>query len=448
VVVAGGGISGLALGYLLRRAGIAETLVLEADDRAGGKVITERTDEGYLIEWGVNGFLDNKPRTLELAGMLGLAPLRSSENARKRFILAGGALHRLPESPGAFLKSDLLTWRGKLRIALEPFIPKRMTEDETLASFARRRLGREAFEMFIDPMASGVFAGDPEELSLKSCFPRIDEMEQTYGSLVRAMVRLMAERRKQVSAAPAGVLTSFGAGMRTLTDALAHALGGSLRTGSRVASIDRREKTWLVHIEGGETIEADAVVLAVPAYQCAAIVRGLAPTVARALEGISYPPLAVVNLGFRREDVAGQLDAFGFLVPGREREQVLGTLYDSSIFPGRAPEGHVQLRSMAGGARQPGIVGQDDAKVSGAVLGLLRRLLALKADPVFVRVHRHEKAIPQYALGHARRLRTVEDSLGPMRGLHVTGNAFRGVSLNDCVANAFTLAERIAEEMA
>jgi oxygen-dependent protoporphyrinogen oxidase len=447
VLIVGGGISGLSLAYLLSKDPALEITVLEAREKPGGKILTDRSD-GYLTEWGVNGFLDNKPKTLELSAMLSLEPLRSSDAARKRLIFSDSALHQLPESPPAFLKSGLMSLAGKLRIGLETIIPRGGREDESLADFARRRLGKEAYQKFIDPMASGIYAGDPEALSLKSCFPRIHELEERYGSLIRAMVKLMAERKKSVSAAPAGVLTSFYDGMQVIINALKEAMGGSLRNESRAVSLEKTEKGYAVHLSDGSRREAEAVVLAAPAYEQAGILRDMDVGLSRTLGEVPYPSLAVVCTAFRKEKLRGDFNAFGFLVPHREGRRVLGTLYDSSIFPNRAPEGHVLLRTMVGGARSSHLAEQDEEKIIDMVLSELGHILGTPGEPDFVKVYRHEKAIPQYNVGHAGRV-AAADAFGERhRGLYLAGNSLRGVSVNDCIEHAFTLSEKITKEVA
>ncbi|MEJ2313790.1 MAG: protoporphyrinogen oxidase [Nitrospirota bacterium] len=449
IVIAGGGISGLSLAYWLTRSAEREldVTVLEAEHRPGGKIWTEH-EGGYLLESALNGFLDNKPRTLELASLLSLEPLRSSEAAKKRFIVLGGKLNMLPESPPAFLTSGLMSVPGKLRIMLEPFIPRSKAEDETLADFARRRLGREAFEKLIDPMASGIYAGNPENMSLASCFPRIREIEQTYGSLIKGLIKITAERKKKVGAAPAGTLTSFREGMQAMSDALAGMLGERLRLGSRVQAVEPAKSGYRLHLSDGTDAEADVAVLAMPAHQAQEVLRGLEPAAAELLGGIGYPPVAVVCTAFKRENVETSLNKFGFLVPFREGRRILGTLFDSSIYPGRAPEGQVLLRTMAGGARAPSIAMLEDGKLLETVLSELKEIAGVKGDPEFVKIFRHDQAIPQYALGHPRRLADIEERMSRHRGLYVTGNALRGVSFNDCIENSYKLAMRILEENA
>lgn len=447
LVIIGGGISGLSLGYLLKASGGAslDIAVFESEEKPGGKIWTDRSG-GFLCEWGVNGFLDNKPKTLELAGKLALEPLRSSDAARKRFVLTGGKLQQLPESPVAFLKSGLLSPLGKLRIFAETFIPKGRKADESLADFARRRLGKEAFEKLIDPMASGIYAGDPEDLSLKSCFPRINDLEENYGSLIRGMLKLKKKTGK-ATAGPGGTLTSFYDGMQSFTDALAAYLGEALRVGSRAAALEKTSGGYVLHLADGMRVEADAAVLAVPAHQATDILRDMDRALSTTLGEIPYPPVTVVCTGFRAEKIRFPLDAFGFLVPRREGRKILGTLFDSSIFPNRAPEGMVLLRSMVGGARAPSVAMLDDKKLMDTVMAEVGAITGISATPDFVRIFRHEKAIPQYTLGHQARLGRLDEAVSRHRGLYLTGNAFRGISVNDCIENSYKLAERILQEV-
>ncbi|HEY7746165.1 MAG TPA: protoporphyrinogen oxidase, partial [Desulfuromonadales bacterium] len=316
IAIIGAGISGLSTAYSIERLAAAaglevETLVLEKKPRTGGKIWSIR-EEGFLCEWGPNGFLDNKPMTLELCERLGIQDrlLRSDDNARKRFIYSEGVLHRLPENGPAFLKSGLISWPGKLRLACEPLIPARRDgADETLADFARRRLGREALDKLIAPMVSGIFAGDPETMSLQSCFPRIHQLEQEYGGLIMAMVKLAKQKKAErkagkavaSAAGPGGVLTSFVGGIQDLTDSTVSALRGEVRTGAAVAEIVRKDGGYELRLEDGETVEAEVVVSAAPAYAAAAMVAGLDRQLTQLLGGIPYATMNVVCCGYARE---------------------------------------------------------------------------------------------------------------------------------------------------
>jgi len=451
IAIIGGGISGLSLAYfLLEKDPDLDIIVFESEKRLGGKIWSEKSDR-FLCEWGVNGFLDNKPRTLELAGKVSLEPLRSNDASRKRFIFSDSRLHRLPESPPAFLASSLMSLPGKLRIMAEMLIPGKVKEEETLAAFARRRLGKEAYEKLIDPMASGIYAGNPETLSLRACFPKVYDLEKRYGGLIRGMLRLQRERKKQgiggkVGAGPGGTLTSFYHGMGELVNALRDFLGERIRLGRKVQGIDRKGRGYVLFFPDGSSTETDIVVSAAPAYVVSEMLRNLDRPLSNLVAEIPYPSLSVVCLGYRKEKIHSPVDAFGFLIPSREKRKILGTLYDSSIFPNRAPEGYVLLRSMVGGARFSALARENETNLVDLVQGELAAIMDIRSAPDFVRVYRHEMAIPQYTVGHLERLSNIDVLLRKHKNLYLTGNAYRGIGVNDCIENSFRLAEKMIEE--
>lgn len=456
-IVVGGGISGLAAAYVLRtkarEAGVELDLtVLEKEERTGGKIWSIK-EEGYLCEWGPNGFLDSKPQTLDLCADLGVREslLRSNDDARKRFIFSNGMLHRLPENGPSFFASKLISWPGRIRLAMEPFAPKPPAGiDETLAAFGRRRLGKEALEKLISPMVSGIFAGDPETMSLKSCFPRIAELESEYGGLVMAMILLARKKQREraegkvvsSAAGPGGILTSFREGIQTLTNILEEKLGnGTVVTGRETTGIRAGKSVpYTVRTVAGD-LDADLVVVAAPSFAAAGMLREFDPGIAGILDDIPYASMTVACFGYERERLAHDLDGFGYLIPKGEGMSTLGTLWDSSIFEDRAPEGHVLLRSMLGGACFPEYVERSDEEVERRVREDLKTTMGIKESPSFVRIFRHEKAIPQYTVGHGERLRALEELLKARPGLILTGNSYRGIGLNDCVAAANRAAE-------
>ncbi len=446
ISIVGAGISGLATAHaILTRNPDAEITIFEADKRVGGKVWTETSADGYLCEGGVNGFLDKIPKTLELCKAIGISPLPADASAQKRYVYSRGELHKLPEKPPEFLKSRLLSVRGRLRVIYETMAGGTDNPDETLAQFGTRRLGKEAFERLIDPMASGVFAGDASQLSLKSCFPRIHEVEAEYGSLILGLIKLQIKAKREGKnnthgPGPGGRLTSFDNGMSALTNALAKQLGSRIRLATPVKGISRSGNRYLLQLDNGVEEESQVLILAAPAHAQARMLQALDPALASLLGEIPYPALSVCCFGYRQQRVGQVLDGFGFLVPSKEQRAVLGTIVDSNVFPGRSAEDSILLRSMVGGARTPELALLPDEQLIDRVRSDLKAILGINPEPDFIRIFRHERAIPQYVVGHATRLETIEAHLQRHPGLVLTGNAFKGVSLNDCVVNAWKTA--------
>jgi oxygen-dependent protoporphyrinogen oxidase len=344
-----------------------------------------------------------------------------------------------------------------MRLAMEPFIPQfKGDEDETLAAFGRRRLGEEALNKLIAPMVSGIFAGDPETMSLKSCFPRIAELEAEYGGLIKAMIRLAKKKRAEVkagkavasAAGPAGVLTSFRDGIQTLTDILAAELGAAVvRSGEGAVRVVKGDSVpWRVVTDRGE-YSADAVILATPAFASAEFLDGVDAGIGGVLRQIPYATMTVACFGYEQEKIAYDLNGFGYLIPKQEKLSTLGTLWDSSMFENRAPAGKVLLRSMMGGACFPQYIKLSDAEVEQRVRHDLEKTMGITAAPSFIRIFRHEKAIPQYTVGHGKRLEALTELLGKHNGLVLTGNSYRGIGLNDCVAAAHRGAEEALAQL-
>ncbi len=458
IVVLGAGISGLSTAYALENLAKREQLdieiiVLEKRERAGGKMMSVKTD-GFLCEWGPNGFLDNKPMTLDLCRSLGIDTnlLRSDDNARKRFIYAANTLHPLPEGAASFLKSNLISWPGKLRLGCEMFIPARRDGvDETLADFARRRLGSEALDRLIGPMVSGIFAGNPETMSLRSCFPRIHQLEQEYGGLLKAMAKLARKKRaernagQQVASAagPGGVLTSFDTGIQELTDGLMRQLATEVRTDSGVTWIEAKQGGFLLHLEDETQVEAEIVVSAVPAHALTQMLERTDGQASALLKQIPYAPMNVVCFGYECDKIARDLSGFGYLIAKGEKRHTLGTLWDSSIFPHRAPEGQVLLRSMFGGATNPQAIELSEEEIKQQTMADLKLIMGIDAAPDFVRIFRHRRAIPQYVPGHSQRLVELDHQLEKIPGLFLTGNAFFGVGINDCVNASNQISDKV-----
>lgn len=448
IAIVGGGIAGLSLGSVLkRRLGPDQPIVVfERASRPGGNIRTDEID-GFLVEWGPNGFLDNVPETFRLVEALALNDriVRSSDRARRRFIYRAGRLHEVPGGPIAFTTTRLLSTLGKLRIASEPWARPSIDSDETIHAFATRRIGREAADALVDPMVSGIWAGNAKELSLRACFAKMAEMEEQYGGLFKALLAKMRERRTKVDVGPTGKLTSFVGGTQDLIDALATDLGPSLRLDTEVTGLTPSDDRWHLETSAG-TLEADAVVLASAAGVTANLVKPFSYGMAATLRKIASAPLAVVALAYNESEIErtrGPLDGFGFLVPRGEGLRILGALWDSSVYPHRAPKGRVLIRAMIGGAHDPDVLSLSDEQIIATVQHELRLAMRLKLEPLWARVIRHPLGIPQYTRGHLERLAEIDRRLAAWPGLLLAGNAYRGPSINACVADADRLADRL-----
>jgi oxygen-dependent protoporphyrinogen oxidase len=454
VVIVGGGITGLAAAWTLHKSGVPVRL-LEAAPRPGGVIDSAEDNEGFLVERGPNSTLQ-KPGTPDdaLGRLIAGAGLEerlveAGQAGRKRYVLRGGRLQALPGGPPAFLTTRVFSWRAKARLLAEPFIG-RAAEEESIARFVTRRLGREFLDYAVEPFISGVYAGDPAALSVRAAVPRIYELERAHGSLIRGAIAL--GKAAKSAGAPAGRMVSFDRGMAVLPEGLGAALPeGALRTGCRVVGLRRDGEAWEVAWErGGESgVErAQDVVLALPAGAAADLVAPLAEAAAQILRAIAYASIASLALGYAREQVGHPLDGFGFLAPRREGLRTLGGLFSSTLFAGRAPDGRVLITAFIGGTTDPEAAALDDAALAGQVRDDLARALHISGPPAFQRITRWAAAIPQYTLGHLDRLAALDRALAPLPGLHLQASWKGGVSVADCARNGEALARRIAEARA
>jgi oxygen-dependent protoporphyrinogen oxidase len=459
VLVVGGGIAGLASGYLARvmareRGLEVDVRVLEASDHSGGSTRTDRVD-GYTCEWGPNGFLDNEPATLDLIERIGLTNemVVADESSANRYIYHGGKMRRVPTKPPAFLLSDILPLSAKLRMALELMVPARRNgADETVDSFGRRRLGKRFAEMMLDPMVSGIFAGDTTQLSLAAVFPKMVEMEREYGGLFRALIakRRAAKREGTTAGGPSGpnaVLHTFEGGMGRLTDRLAELLDGALALRTPVSAVERMEGGRFRVAAPGGGLEADAVILAVPSYAAAPMVHGLDELVAEALAAIDHAPVDVVCHGHPVAHLGDPLHGFGVLIPRREGIRSLGTLWSDAIFPGQAPAGRRLLRTILGGAHDPGIISLEVDELHATAVADHARVMGVHGKPEMRTEFRFRRGIAQYTVGHLERVSRSELLEDGLPGLYFTGASYRGVSINGCAKDAFRVAELLVDRL-
>lgn len=459
IAIIGGGLSGLTSAfYILEKAKKLnvqiEITILEKNNRIGGKINSIQQD-GYLCEYGPNGFLDSKPLTLELCKKLGLEHdlLKSNDNARKRFIVDNNQLFKLPHNQSEFLTNKLVSWRGKLRILTEYFIKPSQQKDESVASFVHRRLGQEALDKLITPMSSGIYAGNPEAMSLAACFPRMKQLEDKFGGLFKAMFALKKERKNsnsKTSFAPSGVLTSFKNGIAVLTNKLAENIGyEKIHLGVEVSGIQKIQSQWNIKYAkdgSANTLLVDELIIATPAYVAADLVNEFDDKLSALLNKIKYSPLSVVCLGFDLSKLNCDVNGFGYLfTQNNDNKFVLGTLWDSSIFINRAPDGKILFRSMLGGAINLDILNLTNEELINNTQNSLKQVLGITEQPEFSQVFNHKYAIPQYNVGHLDLVSQIEQHvIQNHMGLHLTGNAYRGIGINDCIENSHKLAEAMS----
>jgi oxygen-dependent protoporphyrinogen oxidase len=449
VAIVGGGISGLAAAYELQRRGLG-VRVLEAGARAGGVITTERFD-GWVVDGGPDSILVSKPAAVALCRELGIAErLVSTLTPRTAYILRDDHLHRIAE--GSFLgfpldakslaRSSVFTVGGRLRMAAELFMPRRGgDEDESVGTFVRRRFGQEAVDYLAEPLLAGIHAGDVDRLSTQALFPRLLEAERQSGSVLRAF------RAMRARPSPQGAFVSFPGGTAEIVEALLAALApGTVSVSTRISEIHRHAEYRLESER--ETIQARAVVLAVPAYVAGSLLRAFDTAIAALAEAIPYASTATVALGYRRDQVAHPMEGSGFVVPRVERSPLLAATWVTSKWPHRAPDGHVLLRGFLGGGRDPRRLDADDADLTGLVVDELQQLLEISGAPLFTRLFRWTKQSPQYEVGHLQRVATIEQELTSIPGMFVTGSGFRAIGIPDCVADGRETAGRVASFLA
>lgn len=450
ILIIGGGISGLSLLHYLKckyrgREDIG-ILLLEKNDRLGGTIHSMRKN-GYLFEAGPNGFLDSKSTTLELIRELGLAQelLRANDEAKTRYICVRDNLYPVPASPKDFLTSPLLNPLDKLRVLAEVFVPRGGDPGENVYEFGKRRLGQKFADLFLDCLVKGIFGGDARRINLKAAFPRMYELENQYGSLFKAMAKLKKGRTanpNSTAGMPQGQLTSFRQGTGQLIEALGSRYQEAIHLNQDVRTISYEGERFVIHA-GDASYRADELFLSTPAYQAASLLKNISPGIAAALEKIDYAPIAVVGLVFALSAFKTRPKGFGYLIPSTEQREVLGVLFDSNIFAGRCPSDQILFRVMMGGAQHREVLKMSDEEL----LAVAVRELKLRFSPseeckdtFFVRWPR---AIPQYDLNYPSVKENLMSQLKQRPHLHLAANYLNGISMNDCIENAYQSAHCI-----
>jgi oxygen-dependent protoporphyrinogen oxidase len=472
IVVLGGGITGLAAAYRLRELAAAheiplETILLEGGGRVGGALETIRPG-GYTIETGADSILSEKPSALRLVKRLGLEAdiIGTQERFRRTYVVHHGKLLPIPDgfslmAPALLrpvLHSKLFSPFGKLRILAEPLIPRRRRrDDESLAAFVSRRLGSEVLERVVQPLAGGIYTADPAMLSVAATMPRFVDMERRHGSLIRGLKAASRSNRaaREASGARWSLFISFINGIAQLTDTLAMRLGNSVRCSAYVIGLERQQPTdrprrraWRLRLEDDLSVEADAVISTIPAYAVAPLLRPHSPTLAARLEEIEYASAATVNMAFRETEFAGVPQSFGFVVPAIERRKIIAGSFSSWKYSGRAPSAMVLARAFLGGALQKDVMALDDSELLAAATGEFAALLGIKAAPTLTNVRRWPRSMPQYAVGHLRRVTAIEEEAARLYRFRLAGAFLRGVGIPDCVQGGETAAEAIFSHFA
>jgi oxygen-dependent protoporphyrinogen oxidase len=464
ITIIGGGIAGLATAYYLQqksrqRGDALDYTLVESAPRVGGKIITTEVD-GFVIEGGPDSFITPKPWAMQLCRDLGLTDrlIPTNDDRRNIFVLQHGRLipfpggYRLtvPTEFIPFVLSPLISPWGKLRMGLDLFLPSRQAEgDESLADFIRRRLGAEALDKIAGPIMAGIYSADPERLSLQSTFPQFAEMEQKYGSLIKAM--RMAKKQPRPAPSPNGkassMFTSLRSGMDELVEALVDQLEGDLQLNCRVTGLKHLSPGFEISVDHADRppLTTDAVVLAVPAYVATNLVEPLKPELAELLGQIRYASTANISLGYRRADVPPPhtLNGFGFMVPKSENRQITACTWTSTKFDHRAPDDGVLLRIFVGGDSRENLVNLPDDELVALVRTELAEIMGITAEPLIRRVFRWPRANPQYDVGHLDRVAAMEALAAEVPGLYLVGSAFRGIGIPDCIKSALTAADQI-----
>jgi len=446
IAIIGAGITGLTAGFYLKRKGFTVT-VYDTAARPGG-VIRSSRQNGFLAESGPNTILETSPKIPQLVQDLGLEPRRryTSPNAKNRYLVRDGRPVAMPASLSGFLSTKLFSSRAKLAVLREPFVrARRDGADESVADFVTRRLNREFLDRAVDALVAGIYAGDPEKLSVRHALPRLAEQEQRYGSLIRGQVFGARDRRRRGEIARSKAkMFSFDDGLQVLPDTLAERLGDAVRLNCAVTKLAQDHDGWVVTTAAGDA-KHDAVIYCGTAHQLAGLaVESRLRLDLPAFAAVRYAPVASVVLGFRRQDVAHPLDGFGMLIPKIERSNILGSIFSSSLFPDRAPKDFVVLTSYLGGERRPELPTKPEDELVALALTDLRALLGVRGEPVFRHVALYPKAIPQYNVGYGT-FKALLDRIEPdAPGLFFAGHYRDGVSLGDSIVSGINVSERTA----
>lgn len=451
VVVIGAGISGLTTAYLLSKKGI-DVRIIEKKSEVGGS-IESVNENGFLFDRGPNSALETTPVIAQLIEELNLQNelLYANKEANKRYILRNNILHALPMSPPALIKTELFSAKAKLRLMAEPFIGR--SNDgyyQSLAEFVKRRLGQEFLDYAINPFVAGVYAGRPEELSVKSAFPKLYALEEKYGGLIIGTIRSIRERKKRAEKSKQSAkMLSFKSGMIALPKAIANYFGNKIILSAEVLSIDKTNDGYIVSYKQNgidEAIVCDAVLSTVPAYVASGLFKKFNKNFKTHADAIYYPPVLVYFLAYNKKDIKQPLDGFGFLIPEKENKSFLGALWSSVIFPYRANDEIATFTLFIGGSRNPNFIKEDREILLSRVRKEFEEIMKITGQPVYSSQRFWEKAIPQYNIGYVEHEKFFDEFEKENPGLFISGNFRGGISVGDCMKNAELVSDKIFEQ--
>ncbi len=449
IVIVGSGLTGLATAYWLKKDGF-KIKVIESTSVTGGNIKTEK-HQNFIFDTGPNSGLETTPLIKKLVDELQLNEefIYANKSANKRYILRNNVLHPLPLNPVDFIFSKLFSTKGKFRILMEPFIGK--SKDgyyQSVAEFVRRRLGQEFLDYAINPFVSGVFAGDPENLSVKSAFPKLYRLEELYGGLFKGMIKGAKERKRRAEKSKqSAAMFSFKNGMSVLTKSLSYFLKDEILLNHRVEKIvkDTNKFKVITNINNSlKEIEAKAILVTAPAYFTAEILKDLDGYLFNQLNSIYYPPVLVLNAIYRKEKIGQALDGFGFLIPEKENKSFLGAIWNDSIFPNRGDENFASFTIFVGGARQAEIFNKDLNEIINIVLFEFEGIMKINSQPESIKYKLWEKAIPQYTIGYIEKEFAMTAFEQRNQGIFLGGNYRGGISVGDCIKNSLIHYERLS----
>ncbi len=448
VIVLGAGISGLATAYWLKKDGF-DVNILEAKGEPGGAMETS-TKDGFTIDFGPNSGLETTPLISQLAEEVGIKDqmIYANEEANKRYILRDDELHALPTSPLAFIKTDLFSTKAKIRVLGEPFVAK--SDDgyyQSIAQFVERRLGKEFLDYAIDPFVSGVFAGDPTKLSVKSAFPKLYRLEELYGGLVKGMIKGRKERKKRNEESKQSArMFSFRDGMQSFPAAIANQFDDKIRYNTKIESIEKQESGYKIiySVNGvGKELSADIILSTAPVHKAKNLFSKFDKEFVNHAENIFYPPVLVLYLGYNKEQIKRSLDGFGFLIPSKMKKNFLGAIWSSTIFENRAPQGFASFTLFVGGARKPNLFDKSTKEIIDQAVKEFSEIMGVEGEPVLSEYREWPKAIPQYNLGYIEHENYFDKFEKENPGIFLSGNYRGGISVGDCVKNSENVFKKI-----